>query len=175
MQQIVRDSVASLFENIMDAIEPKVLESTVNAMRMVLSAGGATPKDVSDWIRRPVVVETKAEVKSRPVPPTTAAPFAPPGPWARGSWKPAEEAAYPLWGGPLSPTGRMTKEEAIDFGIAYLGNLIAGYPHALTEKEKNFLNSAAERLELKGKWLSEKQIRWVNTIAARLGYDIINN
>lgn len=148
MQQAVRDSVAVLFDNIMTSADGPATLANVGAMKAVLSAGGVSHKDVSDWIRAP---------KSEP----PASIFA--GvPVSKTGWTPSPEA--PL---PRDEMGyAMDPEEALRFGLNYITSL-RGY--ALLPGEAAFLDSLEDRFANKGRWLTERQLKWLTLIGDKHG------
>lgn len=155
MQQAVRDSVAVLFEGMMEAIDRGVLEANRNAMAAVLSAGGNSVKDVSDWIRRepvaaPPVVVTSGTVPHIPVP--------------RG-WAPAAKARLPK--DPVTGT-EVEESDACYMLLTRVTQLLDEHDSALASKETSFLVSLRDRL-VTGRWLSVKQLQWFNVISSRLG------
>lgn len=152
--QEVRKSIAVLFETAMGGHGNDVVLSTMEAMRAVLKVNGVSPKQVSDWILE------GPKVAAQPAKPVAYDGTEP----VRKKWKPSAEASLPTRG-----SVAVTKEYAVDVGSAYIESLLHAYGSAMTEKERDFLTSVIHRFSDSGRWITVKQERWINTIAARFG------
>lgn len=146
MQPEVRESVASLWEAMAGNRSMGLSTAMWDAMDAALKTGGATVKDVADWIRGDkLVVHDLSTPKHSPY---------------MAAW----------------PTGCTTEEEAVQRGMYYLGKIHGRYiiwRGVKKSTEAEFLESIRKRMGDEGRWLSVKQKLWLDRIAVKIGEEVL--